>query len=290
MSVKLGFSSWCFREQLSSGAMSVDDVLDWIAASPGQHLELAGVAFPQGNLVDDSSLADAIQAAARRTGVELSGMCIGANFITDTKEEYAEQLAHVKRHIALAAQLGIKFFRHDVAPWGLRPESIAIVERAFPALVEASAELAQFAAQHGIVTSIENHGFFMNGGERVQRLVHAVGEPNFGTTLDVGNFLCVDEDPAIATARNLPIATFVHLKDFYVSTTPQDGWLETTGGRYIRGAMFGYGDMDTTKIISDLVSSGYDGYASIEFEGQEDALIGSMLSATTAQAMLDAQA
>lgn len=280
MSVRLGFSSWCFRQELASGEMSIDDVFDWIAESPGQHLELAGVAFPEGNLID---LADPIRAAAKRTGVELSGMCIGADFLTD---DTPAQLATAKQHITLAAELGIKFFRHDVTPWGLRPTSIAEVEEAFPKLVEAATELAQFAAQHDIVTSIENHGFFMNGSERVQRLVHAVNRPNFGTTLDVGNFLCVDEDPVIATARNLPIATFIHIKDFYTSTTPREGWLETPGGRAIQGAMFGYGDVDTTTIVSDIVKSGYDGYLSLEYEGQEDARIACTLGINNALAKL----
>jgi inosose dehydratase len=118
----------------------------------------------------------------------------------------------------------------------------------------------------------------MQGSERVQRLVLAVDRENFRTTLDVGNFLCVDEDPVSAVQNNLPFASMVHMKDFYIrESVPCDGWINTTHGRYLRGAIVGLGDVDIPKIIKMIKAFGYDGYVSIEFEGWEDCRMGSKI-------------
>ena len=126
-----------------------------------------------------------------------------------------------------------------------------------------------------MVTSIENHGFLMNSSERCRRLVQAVDSPNFRMTLDVGNFLCVDEDPLVATRNCLDIASFVHVKDFLLRKRyPGPGWLETLGGRHIVGTVFGFGDLETREIVRAILSSGYDGFVSLEFEGNEPTLMG----------------
>lgn len=260
-----------------SGEMSVTEVLDWVGTSSADHMELAVVGLTKQSSELDWNLVDTIATAAAKAGVELSGMCIPASFLDSDTGDVRGQIDRAKHHLELADKLGIRFFRHDVTRWGHKDEGIADVETSFPALVAASKEIAQHAAKYGISTSVENHGFFMNANERVRRLVYEVDEPNFHTTIDVGNFLCVDEDPLIAVRRNLPYASFVHFKDFYVRPShlnPGDGWLETSGGNYILGSIFGFGDMDTRGIVKAVVDSGYDGFISLEFEGLEDGFLG----------------
>ena len=41
----------------------------------------------------------------------------------------------------------------------------------FETVVEAAAEVADYAARYGITTMVENHGFFVNGSDRIIRLV-----------------------------------------------------------------------------------------------------------------------
>jgi len=262
---------------MMSGEMSVTEVLDWVGTSSADHMELAVVGLTKQSSELDWNLVDTIATAAAKAGVELSGMCIPASFLDSDTGDVRGQIDRAKHHLELADKLGIRFFRHDVTRWGHKDEGIADVETSFPALVAASKEIAQHAAKYGISTSVENHGFFMNANERVRRLVYEVDEPNFHTTIDVGNFLCVDEDPLIAVRRNLPYASFVHFKDFYVRPShlnPGDGWLETSGGDYILGSIFGFGDMDTRGIVKAVLDSGYDGFISLEFEGLEDGFLG----------------
>jgi len=262
---------------MMSGEMSVTEVLDWVGTSSADHMELAVVGLTKQSSELDWNLVDTIATAAAKAGVELSGMCIPASFLDSDTGDVRGQIDRAKHHLELADKLGIRFFRHDVTRWGHKDEGIADVETSFPALVAASKEIAQHAAKYGIGTSVENHGFFVKASERVRRLVYEVDEPNFHTTIDVGNFLCVDEDPLIAVRRNLPYASFVHVKDFYVRPShlnPGDGWLETSGGNYILGSIFGFGDMDTRGIVKAVLDSGYDGFISLEFEGLEDGFLG----------------
>ncbi|GAA1490811.1 sugar phosphate isomerase/epimerase family protein [Brachybacterium sacelli] len=280
--ISLGFSSYSFHSQISTGAMTLPQVIDWVAAHDGEHLELASLGdSPDAtipNIASDPAYVDQIRAAAERAGVTLSTLAIGANFFTDDTEELAAQIDRVKAHVDLADRLGIRQMRHDVvAHAGLSGDDTPLFEQALAPIVAASTEIAQYAATKGVTTSLENHGFFVQAADRVRRIVQAVDEPNFRTTLDVGNFVCVDEDPTVSVPQNLPYAMVVHLKDFYIrpaDADPGEGWFRSRGGKHLRGAVVGNGDIDLRSVARSITDSGYTGFVSIEFEGWEDCLLG----------------
>ncbi|MBE9637341.1 sugar phosphate isomerase/epimerase family protein [Salipiger mangrovisoli] len=280
--MQFGVSSYSFQPLLRRQEITLEGVFEQIAASGGTHMELATLtighdleAMMDYELYEDAGTRGRLEAAAANTGIVLSGLCIPASFIGEETGTRRAQIDRAKRYVDLCADMGVGFLRTDVVPWALRPESYAQVEALFPVITEACIELADHAAARGVVTSIENHGFLMNSSERCRRLVHAVDSPNFRMTLDVGNFLCVDEDPLMATQSCLDIASFVHVKDFLRRKRyPGPGWLETLGGRHIVGTVFGFGDLDTHALVRAILRSGYDGYVSLEFEGNEPTLMG----------------
>ena len=279
--MNIGFSSYSFRPKMIQGKMSLGDVIRWIGDSGATHMELASLSLtPPGednswNLYEHADLLASIRQATADTGVVLSGICIPADFLVAPGERLRGQIERTKRYVDLCHSLDVHYLRHDVTQWARKARDYADFENNFQVIAESSAEIAEYAAPLDVTTSIENHGFFMNESERVQRLIHAVNRPNFRTTIDVGNFLCVDENPLIATERNLPFASFVHLKDFYIrprGPSPGEGWLKTLGGQYLLGSIIGFGDMDTRRILTAIRDSGYSGFVSIEFEGNEDCL------------------
>jgi L-ribulose-5-phosphate 3-epimerase len=281
--MKPGFSSFCFKPLLITGAMDVRAMFEWVAAQGGEHIEIATLSFtPKGRdsiweLTDEPDLLAALISSASDTGVAISGVCLPADFTSDDPDQRQSQLARAKRGVETCARLGARFFRHDVTEWSRRETSYGEFEALFPRIVELSAELADHAATLGVTTSVENHGFFMNGSERVLRLIEAVGRPNFKATIDVGNFLCVDEEALVGTRRLARQASFVHLKDFYVRPKALDrgpGWLTTLLGQEICGSIIGYGDLPLPDICSSLRDAGYDGFLSLEFEGNEEVLFG----------------
>lgn len=280
--MKFGFSSYSFHQRLSTNDMSLFDVIDWVAESEGEHLELAVLTNSADSTIptieSDPDYVAAVKAKAAERGVTLSNLAIGAVFDSGDPAATAAEVKRVKAYVDLAASLGITLLRHDVvAHKPVIGDDTPVFDRALPAIVDAAKEIAQYAAGHGITTSLENHGFFVQSSDRVRRIVHAVDEPNFKTTLDVGNFVCVDEDPTAAVPANLAYASIVHLKDFYIRPADQDpgeGWFRSRGGKYLRGAIVGNGDIDLRSVAASIKASGYDGYASVEFEGHEDCLLG----------------
>lgn len=280
--MRFGFSSYSFHQRLSTGQMSIHDVIDWVADSEGEHLEFAALSDAPENPVpcigwEPDRIAEVRDHAAER-GVILSNLCVAAEFFrADTPVAVEPEVARVKAYVDLAGALGIGKLRHDVSMRLVPGDDTRAFERALEAIVPPTKEIARYAAGVGVTTSIENHGFFVQSSERVRRVLHAVDEPNFQTTLDIGNFVCVDEDPTAAVPSNLPYASIVHLKDFYIRPADQDpgeGWFRSRGGKYLRGAIVGNGDLDIRTVASAIRASGYDGFASIEFEGQEDCLVG----------------
>jgi len=216
--------------------------------------------------------------------VPIVNYSIGANFLQGEAEdgEYAaraasadfcNEVARVKTHIDIAARLGIATMRTDCVGWGRPKErnTLGWFVKDMPLIAEAYRQLCDYAAPLGISVLLENHGFYINGSERVRLLVEAVARANFGIQLDMGNFECVDERARTATAACLPYATVFHVKDFYLRCqNPGEGWFASPAGRYLRGSIFGQGDLPAHAILGDVKRSGFDGPIILEFEGMED--------------------
>jgi sugar phosphate isomerase/epimerase len=273
---------------IRDGQLTVVEAVKWVAEHGGEHIEIVPVGF---DLKQNPELIDAIKRAASEAGIEISNYAVGNNFITASEEEFAQRIADLKAHVDIAARLGVKFMRHDVASVPLEETTIHRFEQELPKLVEGCRIIADYAAQYGITTSVENHGYFIQAADRVQRLVRAVDRPNFKTTLDIGNFMCVDEDAVASVKKNLPIASFIHLKDFYWRPAWMEmgeGWFRTTAGNYLRGAITGHGDIDLRSVLRAIKAHGYDGYISIEFEGLEECREASRISLDNVRKLWDA--
>ncbi|MBA8793717.1 sugar phosphate isomerase/epimerase [Friedmanniella endophytica] len=294
--MKLGFSSYTFHQRVATGEMSLTDVIDWVADSEGEHLELAaiyrGADAPIPNEESDPSFVETVRSHAEKRGVPLSNLAVGADLSHEDAAEKTAEIERVKKLVDLAEALGIRTMRHDVVPHGVVPGDDSVVfEQKFPIIVDACRQIAEYAATKGITTSLENHGFFVQSSDRVRRIVHAVDRDNFKTTLDIGNFVCVDEDPTSAVPANLPYAMIVHLKDFYIRPagfSAPDGWFSSRGGKALRGAIVGEGDIDLPGVIAAIKQSGYDEYVSIEFEGHEDCFVGATRGLANARRLLAA--
>jgi sugar phosphate isomerase/epimerase len=123
---------------------------------------------------------------------------------------------------------------------------------------------------------MENHGYFAQDSQRVEKLVTAVGNPNFGLLIDIGNFMCADEVSEIAVGRVASLAAHVHVKDFLFregnSPVQGQGWFPTRAGNLLRGTVLGHGVVRVKQCLDILKKAGYDGAVSVEFEGVEDCL------------------
>lgn len=269
--MKVGLSTYSLQQALNRGDMTVLDAIRFIAEQGGEHVEIVPMGY---SLEDQPEWIGQIRETAAEVGIDISNYAIGANFVALESEEALEQeIRNVMKHVDIAAALGVTRMRHDVAFRPAHEGTVPQFETDLPIIVQACRRIADYAAERGITTSLENHGYYVQSSERVRRVLHETARDNFKTTLDVGNFLCVDEDPISAVKNNIPYASMVHAKDFYLrpeSRNPGEGWFQTAHGNFLRGAIVGHGDIDMYGVFRVLKQSGYDGYISVEFEGMED--------------------
>ena len=290
--MKKGISSYCLSPAMAKGA-SIYDVIDFAKGIGCEHIEFVPFYTPfviekEGRI--DEQYIDSVRRKCEDSALEISTYSVNADLLMTNREARERELARVKLHIDAAERLGLKWMRHDVASFrrpfsSNTPENF---EKELPLMVDGIQRLYEYADRKGIATTLENHGFFCNGADRVIRMITAADCPNLKMTMDVGNFLCVDDDPVAAVKKCLPYAAIIHFKDFYVRKKERlpgqtemfncnnGSWFETIGGKMLRGSILGQGDMDIPEIIRTIVSSGFDGYLSLEFEGMEDPRAGSI--------------
>ena len=161
----------------------------------------------------------------------------------------------------------------------MRPLALtAGLSRLCPPSLRAARRVTEYAAEKGISTMVENHGFFAQDSDRVEKLVTGVANPNFGLLVDMGNFACADDPSDKAVGRVAKYAKHVHAKDFHIKSgsepDPGRGFFRSRAGNYLRGAVIGHGNIPVAQCIGILKRAGYDKYVSIEFEGIEQTLTG----------------
>ena len=209
-----------------------------------------------------------IRETADKVGIAISGYSVGGDLLS---ENIKAEIDAIKSNVDIAEILGVKMMRHDATfrTPGKGKGFINVVGK----IADACREITEYAAEKGIKTMVENHGMFCQDSDRLELLINTVDHPNFGMQLDVGNFLCVDEDPGTAVGRCAKYAFNVHIKDFIHKSGetgfPGDGWIHTRGGSYIRGTIAGHGIVPIKQCVEAVKRAGYKGYLTLEFEGLE---------------------
>jgi len=270
--VKVGVSSYSFSRYLANGSMDVFGAIKSAAEIGFDGIEFSGL--PGSDKEKDiPAFAARIKDACGEAGLSVISYTIGADFLTPAKGDWKDEVERLKGEIDIAAVLGVKKMRHDATRGPKDPNSLTAFIEMLPMLANACRAVTEYAAGKGVKTTIENHGFFMQDSDRCVALMEAVNHPNFGVLVDIGNFLCADDDPVRAVGRLAPYAFHVHAKDFHVkpaAADPGDGWFKSRGGRWLRGSIIGHGCVDIKGCLAAVKAAGYKDFVSIEFEGMED--------------------
>lgn len=269
--MKISVSSYSFRQAINKGLFTQEDTV-----FEAHRLGFEAIEFTDLMPCENPTLQEQLESAARikknadSLGMKIVNYAIGANMCCDTEEEQEKENERVKNQVLVAKELGSPLMRHDVCS--------AISERGrsfdlmLPVIAENVREITAFAMANGIKTSSENHGFIAQDSDRVERLFNAVNHPNYGILVDIGNFLCADENPVLAVSRIAPYAFHAHAKDFIILGTDADEGIMTRGANHIVGTIVGNGDVPVKQCLKILKKAGYDGYLSIEFEGREECI------------------
>ena len=271
--MKYSVSSYSYSQLTSSGEYTEKQLIALAKEMGFDGIEFAEIHPPMG--ADKLAYAEELRREAEKQEIAIVAYCIGANLLDDTDRE----IERLKGEVDVAAALGVPVMRHD-ASGGYAKESRNQrgFSNALPAIVKGYKAVTEYAKTKGVRTCIENHGFFCQDSCRVEAIINGVADPNFGALVDIGNFLCADEDPAVAVGNVAPYAFHVHAKDFHFKKgtefVPSHGFFMTRGGNYLRGAVIGHGVVPVQQCLKILKNAGYNGYVTVEFEGVENAKTG----------------
>lgn len=275
--MKIGVSSYSFQQLIGSGKETQLSIMKIAKEMGFDGIEFTDLQAPEGKTEEE--YAQMIREESERIGLPVISYTIGANLLNLVEGRVDTEVERVCRKVDVAEILGSPTMRHDAA-WGLSDDKKSFYgfENVLPILVEGCRKITEYAKSKNITTMIENHGYFCQDSDRVERIITGVCDPNFGVLLDIGNFNCADENSLIATGKLLPYIKHVHAKDFHIKSgneaDPGDGFFRTRGGNYLRGAIIGHGNVPVYQCIQNIKRSGYDKYVSVEFEGMEDCLKG----------------
>lgn len=267
-----GVSSYSFNQAMADGRLTAYGVIDAAAEYGFANIDIS--VFKTDEPIRQA--APKIRKRAADAGVAIINYAVGADILADGVTATFER---IKSELDAAAEMGAKTFRSDATAGFRKGEKrqLAFAD-ALPEIADGYRRIAEYGQSVGVRTTIENHGYFCQDSERVEAIIRTVGHPNFGSLLDIGNFICADEDSIKAVARLAPYAFHAHAKDFHIkpanSENPGRGWFRSRAGQYIRGAIIGHGDIPVAPCLKMLKDVGYEGVCSIEFEGIEDCLMG----------------
>lgn len=271
--MKTSVSSYSFAQYVSSGKMTQFDCVSKAKEMGFDAIEFTNIITHDGE--DAKTIAKKIRDEANRVGIDINAYTISACLYQETDEDSEKEVARLKEQLEIAKILGAKVMRHDVCyKLGTSGNSRSF-DLMLPTIAKNARMVTEYAETLGIKTCTENHGFIAQDSYRVEKLFNSVAHDNYGLLVDVGNFLCADEDPITAVSRVAPYAFHAHVKDFRFSKTPFDNdGLMTRGANYLIGCAIGEGIVPVKQCLAILKRAGYDGYISLEYEGTEDCMLG----------------
>lgn len=273
--MKTSVSSYSFGHYGSQNELGMLGIID-----KTKEMGFDGIEFAADDWwFNDEEMLKRMRERCEKNSLPVVNVAVGADFLNGSGGDLEREIEETCKKVDKAAILGSMMMRHDATGGFSFEQKTAIgYDDALPRLVEGCRRVTEYAKERGIMTLTENHGFFSQDSVRVEKLINSVANDNFGALVDVGNFLCADDDPNIAVGRIGRLARHVHVKDFFVKSgmepNPGAGWFQSRGGYYLRGTIVGHGDARVFQSLKSLKWNGYDGFVSIEFEGIEDNLMG----------------
>ncbi|MFX3635812.1 MAG: sugar phosphate isomerase/epimerase family protein [Candidatus Pristimantibacillus sp.] len=258
--MNIALSAWSCHSYYQQG-WSNTQFIEFAATTAADGVELISVYWDKENDLEQ------VREALARTGLKLA--CFGAcnNFAEPDAAKRAEQLADITRSIDIAAALGAKTVR--VFAGDLR-EGLGF-EEVRQWIIEGLKDASAYAASHDIMLCLENHGLLAGKADQVSAIISDVDSPNLRSTFDAGNFLLVDEDPSKEISKLKQLVKHVHVKDFVQVNEDYDGkFYRSLSGQPFAGRVAGEGVVDLPFILQELKEVGYEGWYTIEYEGNEE--------------------
>ena len=241
--LRLSLAAYSFRNQLQAkeDPLTLEAFIDYCARQGLDGTELTSYYFPR----TDRDFLTSLKRRAIVNGLTITGTPIGNDFCVEPGAAFDEQLAKAKAWVDHAGVLGAQTIRVFA---GRAPKGVSAklaTERAIAGL----RQLADYAAEKGVLLALENHGGVTATADGLLRIVESVASPWLGINLDTGNF---HQDVYESLERVAPYAVSVQVK------------AETREGKAAPV------ETDWSRVVALLQKASYRGFLALEYEGRED--------------------
>ena len=249
------YSYWRYRDD---SKLTIEQCVDLAADTGFDAVEILHV-----QMEDESpAMLQRIKQRAFRQGLDLCGLSTHQTFVSPDPEVRKENVEHTIRCIELAYALGIPTIRVNTGRWGTSGDFDTLMankgiepvlegytdEDGFAWVREGLEKCLPAAEKCGVVMGLENHWGLGRTAKGVLRVLREVPSPWLKATLDTGNFL---EDQYAQYEQLAPETVYVQAKTYYGGGT----WYTL--------------EIDYERVAQTLRKVDYEGYISLEFEGQE---------------------
>lgn len=277
--MNLAVSMWSYFRPWREGKIDIPGFIHEAKRAGADGVELldffyqgTGTASPV--VLTDADVAEErarAKAALAETGLPIPIFSVAQNFAHPDPDLRSRQLDKIKFGVDEAVRYGaqvVRVFAGDVS------EHIGY-DQAREWIVEGLAQASTYAAANGIKLALENHGTLAGTGERVRALIEDAraksGSDALGANPDTGNFVLVEQPSHEAIRQVARYANMVHFKDFAPAPEGWEGFAyQSVSGVKFVGKAVGEGVVDLAACIRELKDAGFDGWLSVEYEGEED--------------------
>jgi L-ribulose-5-phosphate 3-epimerase len=260
------YSYWQFRNK---ELRNIETCIDLAAEMGFDGVEILHRQMEQ----EDNAYLQRLKRRAFLLGLDLCGFSTHQTFLSPDKNVRKKNIDHTIHCIELAYAMGIPTMRVNTGTWGTSKNFNELMknkgiepplqgytdENAFPWVIDSFGQCLKAAERCGVSMGLENHWGLGRTAKGVVRVVDALKSPWLRVTLDTGNFL---ENMYAQLETLAPLAVLVQAKTYY-------------GG----GIWYSL-DLDYNRIAAMLRKHRYQGYISLEFEGNENPKTGVRQSLT----------
>ena len=237
-----GCCAYSYRKLLASGSMTMEDfILEAV------NLGIDGVDVTTYWLKStEPAYLHSLRHVAFKHAVPFSGAAIHTDMCQSDPNARETQVANVKKWVDATELLGASHLR----VFGGEVPHGATDEQGVEWTAETMKPACDYAAQKGITLGIESHGGITSKASNILAILHRVDSPYAGCNLDISNF---QEDPYAQVEALIPYATHTHIREWYGKQRQP---------------------LDLDRIWQMFAKGGYQGFMSVEYEDEEDAMTG----------------
>ncbi|MBI4232043.1 sugar phosphate isomerase/epimerase [Candidatus Peregrinibacteria bacterium] len=239
--MKFACTSQSYNRALSSGKI---DLKKWLDISK-RELHLDGIEIEDKHLLNtDREYLGTLQRLVADNRLVISNIAFYNNFGLESKDGRDKEFTRFEKYLFVSKFLGLRIMRifagwpgsNDPQLW---KEMIIYLKRC-----------CKLASEAGIVLVVENHnhGGFIKSSADVTRVFQEVGSKNLKLLLDTGNYI----DGIVSIEKTIALSGHIHAK---IKNLDEQGNEKT---------------IDYREIFVLCKRVNYQGFMSVEYEGEED--------------------